>query len=81
MGISVSKKIGNAVKRNRVKRLIRECFRVSECKHKSLDFLVTVSTRNFNKNNSESFYTLEQSIKENFNFGLKKILKKHSVKF
>ncbi len=36
LGISVSKKVGNAVKRNRTKRMIREFFRTH--KHKLLPF-------------------------------------------
>ncbi|WP_062051969.1 ribonuclease P protein component [Bacillus sp. JCM 19034] len=30
LGLSVSKKVGNAVTRNRVKRYIRECFRIKQ---------------------------------------------------
>lgn len=75
MGISVSKKVGNAVKRNRIKRKIREEFRISGYKNSQIDFLVTVSTRNFKKNDKESLLYLERSIKNNFVQGLETILK------
>lgn len=74
MGISVSKKVGNAVKRNRIKRKIREAFRISGKKNNSLDFLVTVSTRNFKKNDKESFVNLERSVSDSFAQGLNMIL-------
>ncbi len=46
LGISVTKKVGNAVRRNRTKRIIREFFRTeSVFRAKGLDFLVVVSPR------------------------------------
>ena len=43
IGFSVTKKVGNAVVRNRYKRIMRDLFRNSELKSKGLDILVIVS--------------------------------------
>jgi len=42
LGISVPKRVGNAVQRNRVKRLCREAFRLSFPNLPSIDILITV---------------------------------------
>lgn len=45
LGLSISKKSGNAVHRNFIKRRIREFFRTSSLRSESLDILVIASPR------------------------------------
>lgn len=45
LGLSVSRKVGNAVQRNIVKRTLRECFRLSELRDISQDILIVASPR------------------------------------
>jgi ribonuclease P protein component len=42
LGLSVPKRVGNAVQRNKIKRLCREAFRVSATDLKSVDVLITI---------------------------------------
>ena len=43
LGLAINRKFGNAVKRNHLKRIIREKFRTTEFSGKNLDILVTVN--------------------------------------
>lgn len=53
IGFSVSKKVGDAPKRNRIKRILKEAFRHSDLKEKGLDILFVVSPTLY-KFNSEN---------------------------
>ena len=46
LGITASKKVGNAVKRNRVKRLIREFFRREKDKMKGDRYYIVIARKN-----------------------------------
>jgi ribonuclease P protein component len=75
MGLSVSRKVGCAVVRNRTKRILKEIFRLEGPKDIGLDLMVVVSPflyRNFEKSEDA-----EDSLKGSF----KKLLKEISGKY
>lgn len=63
LGISVSKKVGNSVIRHRVKRLIKESYRLNENEFKCGKDIVVVA-RTAIKNND--FFEVESSLKHVF---------------
>ncbi len=44
LGLAISRKYGNAVQRNRLKRQLRSCFRMSNCHATGIDMLIIPAT-------------------------------------
>ncbi|MBF4695437.1 ribonuclease P protein component [Fusibacter ferrireducens] len=68
VGLSVSKKVGNSVRRNRVKRLIRESFRLNYLSDNSYDIIFIARVRS----NNADYFKIEKSMK----FLLNKMIRK-----
>lgn len=60
IGITVSKKVGNSVVRNRLKRRIREFFRHRKSQFKKLDYIIIVKPSARHLNNSLFDYELRK---------------------
>lgn len=78
IAFSISKKMGNAVKRNRLKRILKEYFRCSEFNTLGLDCLMVVNFK------QKKFYTenpkeFEKWLIRDFGRGLQKIAESSSV--
>jgi ribonuclease P protein component len=74
LGISVSKKVGNAVKRNRLKRIFRDIFRLHDARLTGVDMLVIASGHTYKKSSDTN--ECELIIRNEFELLLGKILKK-----
>lgn len=68
LGISASRKVGNAVKRNMVKRQVREFFRNSDYKNLGKDLLIVVHPK--------LFFNSERNFKVKMKSSLKQVFKK-----
>ena len=65
LGISVSKKVGNSVSRNRIKRLIKENYRLLEKDIKENNSLVILWKKSVDKEEAD-FYKIKEDMKQIF---------------
>lgn len=65
LGVAVSKKVGNSVSRNRIKRLIKENYRLLESNVKENSSLVILWKKSVNKEQA-NFYKIKEDMEKIF---------------
>jgi ribonuclease P protein component len=75
LGLAVSKKYGNAVKRNSFKRIVRDSFRNSKLKEHGVDILVLPNNKKINSKKL-SYSHVENSIVQSLENALNKDFKR-----
>lgn len=65
LGVAVSKKVGNSVSRNRIKRLIKENYRLLESNIKENSSLVILWKKSVNKEQA-NFYKIKEDMEKIF---------------
>lgn len=71
LGVAITKKYGNAVKRNKVKRLLREAFRLEKERFSSLDILASVNLKKI-KSSKIDYDCVEKKIKNSMKIAYSK---------
>ncbi len=64
LGLSISKKYGNAVRRNRLKRVVREYFRCSKFKQKNISINIVPNLKSFNKKYEKDYSLFENDLSD-----------------
>lgn len=75
LGLAVSRKYGNAIKRNKFKRLVREAFRVNPKRNQNNDILVLPNLRKI-KSQKLSYEEIESKINKAIKNGFDKDFKR-----
>lgn len=74
IGTAISKKVGNAPKRNYCKRVVKEIFRTYPKTNRHHDIVIVLNLKNFNKKYHKSFNEFKDGFRDSLNHAFKSLL-------